>query len=269
MGKDYYSILGLGASAPLEEIRKAYKKKALQFHPDKNDSPDAEEKFKELAEAYEVLSDCDKRRKYDQHQPGSNTRSPFAPTRDPFDLFKTFFNGRDPFADIFSSVFTAGELNRSSSTRLVAGHSQAKTTVEEQIGEGGTVHITKTIIGGDGSVRREMRFRTQSDSRVDSRSRSGEASQWIDRQVSAPNGYISTTSPITIKKVVIKTETVNNQPAKKPKEAETATATINIHPPVVKTARIKINVVRPAATENKENEIREHSVKDDKSNDKL
>ena len=42
---------------------------------------------------------------------------------------------------------------------------------QEQIGEGGTVHITKTIIGGDGSVRREMRFRTQSDSRVESRSR--------------------------------------------------------------------------------------------------
>ena len=141
-GKDYYASLGVEASASLEEIKKAYKKKALQFHPDKNDSPDAEEKFKELAEAYEVLSDSDRRRKYDLHQPGSTNRYPFSPTRDPFDLFKTFFHGRDPFADIFSSVFTAGELSRSSSTRLVAGHflnvntnqppdSGAQTTVEE------------------------------------------------------------------------------------------------------------------------------------------
>ena len=127
MAKDYYSILGLEASATLEEVRKAYKKKALQFHPDKNLSPDAEEKFKELAEAYEVLSDCDKRKKYDH----SSNRYPFSPTRDPFDLFKTFFNGRDPFTDIFSSVFTAGALNRSSSTRGLAGQREAKTTVEE------------------------------------------------------------------------------------------------------------------------------------------
>ena len=136
MAKDYYSILGVEASASLDEIKKAYKKKALQFHPDKNDSPDAEEKFKELAEAYEVLSDSDKRSKHDHHQ------TSVRPTRDPFDLFRTFFNGRDPFADIFSSVFTAGELSRSSSTRLVSGHflnvkttnptdSRAKTTVEE------------------------------------------------------------------------------------------------------------------------------------------
>ena len=131
MGKDYYSVLDVKPTATLEEIKKAYKKKALQFHPDKNDSPEAEERFKQIAEAYEVLSDCDRKEKYDAHQPGA-TRYHFSSTRDPFDLFKTFFNGRDPFADIFSSVFTAGELNRSSSTRLTPSHSSsAKTTVEE------------------------------------------------------------------------------------------------------------------------------------------
>ena len=131
MGKDYYSVLDVKPTATLDEIKKAYKKKALQFHPDKNDSPEAEERFKQIAEAYEVLSDCDRKEKYDAHQPGA-TRYHFSSTRDPFDLFKTFFNGRDPFSDIFSSVFTAGELNRSSSARLSPSQSSsAKTTVEE------------------------------------------------------------------------------------------------------------------------------------------
>ena len=132
MGSDYYSVLDVKPTATLEEIKKAYKKKALQFHPDKNPEAEAEEKFKQIAEAYEVLSDGDKKQKYDAHQPGAANRYHFSSTRDPFDLFKTFFNGRDPFADIFSSVFTAGELNRSSSARLSPSQSSsAKTTVEE------------------------------------------------------------------------------------------------------------------------------------------
>ena len=132
MGSDYYSVLDVKPTATLEEIKKAYKKKALQFHPDKNPEAEAEEKFKQIAEAYEVLSDGDKKQKYDAHQPVAANRYHFSSTRDPFDLFKTFFNGRDPFADIFSSVFTAGELNRSSSARLSPSQSSsAKTTVEE------------------------------------------------------------------------------------------------------------------------------------------
>ena len=69
MGKDYYKILGLsrGASTGEDEIKKAYRKMALKFHPDKNKSPGAEEKFKEIAEAYEVLSDPKKRQIYDQY----------------------------------------------------------------------------------------------------------------------------------------------------------------------------------------------------------
>ncbi len=64
---DYYEILGVAKSATPEEIKKAYRKKAIQFHPDKNpDDKAAEEKFKEAAEAYEVLSNAEKKQRYDQ-----------------------------------------------------------------------------------------------------------------------------------------------------------------------------------------------------------
>jgi molecular chaperone DnaJ len=65
--RDFYDILGVSKSASQEEIKKAYRKTALQFHPDRNpDNKEAEEKFKEAAEAYEVLSSPEKRQKYDQ-----------------------------------------------------------------------------------------------------------------------------------------------------------------------------------------------------------
>lgn len=63
--RDYYEILGVSRNATKEEIKDAYRKLALQYHPDRNKSPDAEEKFKEISEAYAVLSDDEKRRQYD------------------------------------------------------------------------------------------------------------------------------------------------------------------------------------------------------------
>ena len=65
--RDYYDILGVSKSASADEIKKAYRKLAIKYHPDKNpDDKDAEEKFKEAAEAYEVLSNAEKRQRYDQ-----------------------------------------------------------------------------------------------------------------------------------------------------------------------------------------------------------
>lgn len=65
--KDYYEILGVSKTATKEEIKKAYRKLALKYHPDKNPSKDAEEKFKEMSEAYAVLYDDEKRQLYDQY----------------------------------------------------------------------------------------------------------------------------------------------------------------------------------------------------------
>ena len=65
--RDYYEVLEVEKTASVEEIKKAYRKKAIQYHPDKNPGDkEAEEKFKEAAEAYEVLSNADKRARYDQ-----------------------------------------------------------------------------------------------------------------------------------------------------------------------------------------------------------
>lgn len=67
MGKDYYKILGVAKGVSDEELKKAYRKMALKYHPDKNKSPGAEDKFKEIAEAYDVLSDPKKREIFDKY----------------------------------------------------------------------------------------------------------------------------------------------------------------------------------------------------------
>lgn len=81
VANDYYAILGIKSTATEEEIKKAYRKKALQYHPDKNSSSTAEDIFKEINKAYETLSDAEKRRTYDLQQqtpsaPSSSTSKP-------------------------------------------------------------------------------------------------------------------------------------------------------------------------------------------------
>jgi len=122
MAKDYYAVLGVRPKATDVEIKKAYRKLALQWHPDKNvDKVEAERKFKELAEAYEVLSDPQKRRIFDTQggqtsfeaktpkddhdsfgKDGFNfysTTNAFSFRRDPMDIFASFFNTHHPDMD--------------------------------------------------------------------------------------------------------------------------------------------------------------------------
>lgn len=110
MPRDYYDILGVDRSASQDEIKKAYRKKALKYHPDKNpDDPEAEQKFKEAAESYSVLSDEQKRKRYDQfgHQGvrggagGGADFQGFSNVDDIFDAFGDIFGGFGGFGDIF------------------------------------------------------------------------------------------------------------------------------------------------------------------------
>ncbi len=94
--QDYYSVLGVARNVGDEDIRKAFRKKAMEYHPDRNKSPDAEEKFKEINEAYQVLSDSKKRAQYDQFG-----KAGVGGTDRPFEGFDVFGG----FGDIFDSFF--------------------------------------------------------------------------------------------------------------------------------------------------------------------
>src|SRR5258706_7400484 len=128
--KDFYEILGVNKSSTDQEIKSAYRKLAIKYHPDKNKTKEAEEKFKEVTRAYEVLSDSQKRQTYDQfgaaafEQGGAGAGGPFGGGGgpfggqngpftysystggnaggfdfggDPFDIFEQFFGGQSPF----------------------------------------------------------------------------------------------------------------------------------------------------------------------------
>ena len=80
--KDNYAILGVASNAPLSEIKTAYRKLASQLHPDKNPSNDAPAKFRTIQEAYEILSDVDKRRAYDENRRRGLLDSPIETARE-------------------------------------------------------------------------------------------------------------------------------------------------------------------------------------------
>jgi molecular chaperone DnaJ len=98
--KDYYHILGVSRDAPVEELKKAYRQLALKYHPDRNPGDkQAEERFKEAAEAYEVLHDPEKRRLYDMYGRAGVEATGFTGFRDFSDIFGAF-------GDIFADFFT-------------------------------------------------------------------------------------------------------------------------------------------------------------------
>lgn len=153
MAKDYYKVLGISKSATVDEIRKAYRKLALKYHPDKCKDSNAEEKFKAVAEAYEVLSDERKRNIYDQlgdeglrkaeaaGGSASEGANPFTWSGDPNHTFHMFFSSSDPFSnfmgddddDIFkiafggpgTARFTIGGVNGANRGRSSFGENMA------------------------------------------------------------------------------------------------------------------------------------------------
>ena len=107
--RDYYEVLSVSRSATEEEVKRAYRKLAVKYHPDKNpDDPHAEEKFKELGEAYDVLMDADKRAAYDRfgHAAFSQGMGRGGGFHDPFDIFREVFGGAG--GGIFESFFGGG-----------------------------------------------------------------------------------------------------------------------------------------------------------------
>lgn len=119
--KDYYEVLGVSKTATDAELKSAYRKKALEWHPDRNKTPEAEAKFKEINQAYEVLGNKEKRAQYDQFgHAGPGGQNPFGGYSggfggqgvninfedlfggaggfsDPMDIFENFFGGASPF----------------------------------------------------------------------------------------------------------------------------------------------------------------------------
>ena len=133
--RDYYEVLGVAKTATADEIKKAYRKKAIQYHPDKNPGDkEAEEKFKEAAEAYEVLSDPQKRQRYDQFgHAGMSGAGGFSgggmSMEDIFSQFGDIFGGSG-----FGSFFGGFAGNRGSQQRVLRGTDlrvKVKLTLEE------------------------------------------------------------------------------------------------------------------------------------------
>ncbi len=177
--RDYYDVLGVNRSASEQEIKSAYRKKALEYHPDRNPGQEAEEKFKEAAEAYTVLSDPQKRSNYDHF--GHPGVSPGPAGFDPFSIFDAFFGGgsADPF-DLGELFGVGGRGRRGRSHRgsdlrydLEIAFEEAAFGLETHIkvprletcstcgGSGakkGTAPVTCPTCGGHGQVRYTQGF---------------------------------------------------------------------------------------------------------------
>ena len=116
--RDYYEVLGVERTVSAEELKKAYRKLAVKHHPDKNPGDKgAEEKFKELGEAYEVLNDPQQRAAYDQfghaafdrRAGGGRGGRPGAGFHDPFDIFREVFGGG---GGMFGDIFGGGNADQ-------------------------------------------------------------------------------------------------------------------------------------------------------------
>jgi len=143
--KDYYAALGVTKNASQEEIQRAYRKLARKYHPDINKTPDAEEKFKDIGEAYEVLKDPDKRAKYDRYGAAWKAAQQGGGAPPPgyediwFDLggAEDFFSGPSGFSSFFEQLFGTAAGQRGSAQHAampVGGLRDGHGTSLEQIG---------------------------------------------------------------------------------------------------------------------------------------
>ena len=131
--RDSYEVLGVERSATEEEIKKAYRKKAIQYHPDKNPGDkEAEEKFKEAAEAYDVLSNPDKRARYDRYGHAGVSGSAAGGSAGGFSMEDIFSQFGDIFGDAFGGAFSGFGFGggRSSSARRVPRGSDIRIRVK-------------------------------------------------------------------------------------------------------------------------------------------
>ncbi|MEQ1529700.1 MAG: DnaJ C-terminal domain-containing protein [Methylococcales bacterium] len=163
--KDYYKTMGLARDASQDEVKRAYRKLARKFHPDVSKEADAEAKFKELGEAYEVLKDIEKRAAYDQlganWQPGQEFKAP--PNWDEgFEFKGGDFNGTDSrtFSDFFAQIFGEQNTQSAGSTRQAHHHprgedSHAKIHIDLQDSYHGatrTISLSTPEINDQGQV---------------------------------------------------------------------------------------------------------------------
>jgi DnaJ-class molecular chaperone len=176
--KDYYEILGVSKSATADEIKKAYRKLALQYHPDRNKTKEGEGKFKEVTKAYEVLSNEEKRKTYDQfghaafEQGGGNPGGPFGGGQggqygpftytyssgggqgfdpsgfaDPFDIFEQFFGGASPFGQrsrrpVYSIGITFDEAVHGTEKNVTINNKKQKIKIPAGVDTGSRIRFT-------------------------------------------------------------------------------------------------------------------------------
>lgn len=175
MAKDYYDLLGVSRSASPDEVKRAYRKLALQYHPDKPTGD--EEKFKEINEAYQVLGDPEKRQQYDQF---GTAGAGFGPGTsgfgfDPFQVFQREFTGfEDLFGDLFgarrrsraeergddratSLTITFEDMVRGSKRELTLERLRACPKCAGSAADPGTKVVTCATCAGTGAVERQMR----------------------------------------------------------------------------------------------------------------
>lgn len=213
--RDYYEVLGIKKDASAAEIKAAYRKQALQWHPDKNKSSEAESKFKEINEAYEVLSNNDKKAAYDQFghaafEPGAGfggatgpftsqsrnyRQGPFSYTyttyggdgsgaefdfggfSDPFDIFAQFFGGASPFG--------GGRASRKPRYGISLSFMEAVKGVEKEVSIEGSKRKIKIPPGvDDGTIINFGDFYLTVDVRPDSTFKRDGLDIYVDKEVS-------------------------------------------------------------------------------------